>query len=177
MLDLYALSLRHLDNKQDFTWAGLQILAKIAHRSQPPFRLAQQLPLHDLGGLGHYLKDTFDTSKSLRQPLFTTFNKYFGDFFLDPYIYHFEGRDGFYMYVTLQSLMPETFEAHEMLVKLVSNDNEQRRSIWLSAETVQLLRRGPNQVLIQSTVCTHRRMSHVPGPLTHHLIDDVYRLV
>ncbi|KAL9010230.1 MAG: hypothetical protein Q9173_004815, partial [Seirophora scorigena] len=155
MLDLYAHSLRHLDNKQDFAWVGLQILAKIAHRSQSPFRIAQQLPLHDLGGLGHYLKDTFDTSKSLSHPLFTTFNKYFGDVFLDPYIYHFEGRDGFYMYVKLQSLMPETFEAHEMLVKLVSNDNEQRRSIWLSAETVQLLRRGPNQVLIESTTtCT-----------------------
>ncbi|KAL8989335.1 MAG: hypothetical protein Q9177_001761, partial [Variospora cf. flavescens] len=152
ILDMYALSLRHLDSKQDFIRVGLQILAKIAYRSQSPSRLAQPVLLHDLGGFGHYLKGTLDTSKSLRHPLSTPLNKYFGDVFLDPYINHFEGRDGFYVFLKLQSLMPESFEAHQIMVKLVNVDQEQRCSIQLSTEAVQLLRRGPNQVLIRSTM-------------------------
>lgn len=153
MLDMYARSLRNLDRKQDFICAGLQILAKSTHRSRPSITLAKQNSLQESRDLGHYLEEIINASKSLERTLSAPLSSYFSEVSLDPHIQHFEERDGFYTTLKLQNLMPEAFEAHEVRVKLVGVNVEQRCNIWLSTGGPELVRQGSNQVIVQTTVC------------------------
>lgn len=154
MLDMYARSLKYLDREQDFIRIGLQILARTTYHSQRPYALANEVFSPDFGEHGHYLQDIINASKTLERPLSAPLNRHFGEVFLDPYIHHFEGTDGFCMSLKLHSQMSTAFEAHEIRVKLVNVDDEQLSSIWLTMEAPELLQRGPNHVVIQTTVCT-----------------------
>lgn len=153
MLDMYAQSLKNLGRKQEFIRAGLQILAKAAPQVPVSLFTKQDIP-HTARILGYYLTDTINASRSLEGTVWAPLSRYIGNIFLDPYIQHFRERDGFQMSLELESRMPEAFEAHSVRVKLISVNEEQLPDIWLSTANRELLRPGPKQVTIQTTVCS-----------------------
>ncbi|KAL8696185.1 MAG: hypothetical protein Q9224_002927 [Gallowayella concinna] len=152
MLDLYAQCLRHLNRKQDFCQTGLRILAKITSRRRLPY-ISAELNFHqNIPDVSHYLQDVINTSRSLERPVSTPLDRHFSDIFLDPYIQHCEGRDGFCMSLKLRNLMLTGFQAQEIRVRIISIDDERCCGIWLTSEGLQLLQPGMSHVLVKSNV-------------------------
>lgn len=152
MLNVYAQALKCLDRKQDFSRVGLQLLAKRTSRKGISYISPEEGVIQETSGLSHYLQDVLDASKSLDRPLFAPIHRYFGEVVLNPYICHYEERDGFYMLLNLQSQMPEALTADEVRVKIVNVNDEQ--PMWMNTVTTELLQPGPNQIVVQTTVCS-----------------------
>ncbi|KAL8668749.1 MAG: hypothetical protein Q9168_006635 [Polycauliona sp. 1 TL-2023] len=151
MLDLYAKCLKHLDRKQEFCRIGLQILSKTASR-QSLLHTHADIKLHHAPDVGHYLQDVIDISSSLERPVSTPLHLHFEDTYLDPYIRHCENQDGFRMSLSLRNIMSAAVKAQDILVKLVSIEEEQRCELWMTSLGPELLRTGLNDVIIESTV-------------------------
>ncbi|KAL9006889.1 MAG: hypothetical protein Q9188_000344 [Gyalolechia gomerana] len=149
MLNVYAQALKCLDGKQDFSRVGLQLLAKRTSRKGISYISPEEGVIQETSGLSHYLQDVLNASKSLDRPLSAPIHRYFGEVVLNPYICHYEERDGFYMLLNLQSQMPEALTADEVRVKIVNVNDEQ--PMWMNTATTELLQPGPNQIVVQTT--------------------------
>lgn len=159
MLDLYAQTLKHIDRKEDFCQVGLHLLATTTSRERASYVSAEEGVTQEILNLSHYLQDVLNVSKSLARPLSAPLHHYFGGIFLDPYIHHYEERDGFYMSLKLQNQMPKPLAAHEVQVKIVNVIDEQPCVIWLKTAITELLQPGINEITVQSTVCSVRYIS------------------
>ncbi|KAL8720330.1 MAG: hypothetical protein Q9225_002792 [Loekoesia sp. 1 TL-2023] len=151
MLDLYAQTLKLIDRKEDFCRVGLHLLAKTTSRERLSYVSAAEGAAQEILDLGHYLQDILSVSKSLARPLSAPLHHYFGGITLDPYIHHYEERDGFYMLLKLQNQMSKALAAHEVQVKIVNVNEEQPCVIWLRTAIPELLQPGINEILVQTT--------------------------
>ena len=176
ILDMYAQALNQLGRKQEFSRIGLQILSKITDQRRSSYISADEGPLPGVLGLSHYLQDVLDASRSVERSLSVPLHQHFGEIFLEPYITHYDGHDGFYMILELQNQMPERFMADEVRVKIISTNDEQPCAIWLTTEASGYLQPGTNQIMLHTTVCSgcYRAFSLHPA---NCIIDDLSRLV
>ncbi|KAL9031770.1 MAG: hypothetical protein Q9196_000247 [Gyalolechia fulgens] len=149
MLDMYAQALKCLDRKQDFSRVGLQLLARRTSQNGISYISTEEGVTRHPPELSHYQRDVLDASRSLDRPLSAPIYRYFGEIVLDPYICHYEERDGFYLLLNLQSQMPEALTAEEVRVKIVNVNDE--HPIWMQTATTELLQPGHNQIVVQTT--------------------------
>ena len=152
MLDMYAQCLKQLDRKLDFCRIGLQILAKTTRRPESLQRVSGVFLHNNSEELAHYLADVLEASESLQRSISAPLQKHFVQILLDPYIRHFDDRDGFQMTLSLRNPMPVAITAEEIRVKLVNVDNDQRSDIWLKTGDPSHLRLGTTHIDVQSTV-------------------------
>lgn len=176
MLDMYAQCLKQLDRKLDFCRTGLQLLAKTTDHREPRHRAAEISPYKSVADLGHYLHDVLDASRHLQRSVSAPLYRHFGQVFLDPYIRHFDRRDGFRMSLRLQNLMPVAFETQEIRVKIASIGEDQRFEIWLTTGVSTHLGPGTNLVTVSTAVCYRRDIPYF-GLVTNVHQDHVSRLV
>ena len=153
MLQMYLRCLEKLDRKQDFARVGLQLLANIAREQRllSGFRSNSYL---DEATKMQCLKSVIHASKSVQQPLSVPLADYFTQIQVDPYIYHFENRDGFRLSMHLRNLMSEEFEAQDVRVRIVGAEEEQNFEIWLATESPQHLKPGSNSITLSTTACS-----------------------
>ncbi|KAL8690870.1 MAG: hypothetical protein Q9218_003784 [Villophora microphyllina] len=151
MLDMYAHCLKYLDRRKDFCQAGLQLLARLISLRGLSYGLEGKYERQNPVAVGRYMQDVIDASGYLQQPIPAPLHSFFGQVSLDPYIRHFDDRDGFRTWLHLQNLMAAAFEAQEVRVKIIGVDADQHCEIWLETETSEVLQPGLNSITVQTT--------------------------
>lgn len=146
VLETYAQCLKQLDRNMEYINIALQILAKTVqrHRTIPQHRTLERASGH--------LGDLIAASESLDDHISVPMDSYFRDIGLEPFLRHYESHDGFQLLLRFQNLMPETFEAHKIRVRITTVEKEPRYEIWLATEGVQKLEPGSARVLLGSNV-------------------------
>ncbi|KAL8861029.1 MAG: hypothetical protein Q9178_002542 [Gyalolechia marmorata] len=152
MLDMYAKCLQHLDRRQDFCLAGLQILAKTASRQRLLDAHAETTFHHSPVDIDRYLQDVITVSGSLERPVSTPLRLHFDDVNLNPYIRHCHKKDGFRMLLKFRNIMSAAVEAQDIRVKLINTDDEQHCDIWLTTEGPELLQPGISNITVQTAI-------------------------
>ncbi len=146
VLEMYAQCLRRLKRNAEYINVALQILAKIVQRSKT-------VPQHQILGVANgHLGDLISASKSLDKHVSVPMDSYFRDIRLDPFLRHRGSHDGFQLLLRFQYLMPESFQAEKVRAKIVTVDKEHRWEIWLAAESIQNMKSGTVEVLLESNV-------------------------
>jgi len=161
MLDAYAQSLKHLKSEDEYVRIILKILAKLIRdhavvERQPPDSSTRLLNFHyDLNVTGNYLSSILATSESFNVEQSAPLNDYFDSIQLAKHIYHSSDHDGFGLYLSLRSLLPEEFPAQSVRIKIVSTGSGQRSELWLNADDTQLIRPGRTRIALVSKVQLH----------------------
>ena len=145
VLEMYAHCLKHLDRYEEYIDIAFQILAKTV-------RLSRTVQRQSVAGASGHLRSLIAASKSLDKNVSIPMNDYFRDIRLDPYLHHYKSHDGFQLSLQFRNLMPETFQAQGIRVRLVTVEEEPPYEIWLSPEGVERLDPGPVKVLLESDV-------------------------
>lgn len=164
MLQMHAQCLKKLKKTEEYIHMVLKILAKWLWRrktfsfrdGRPAVRgAALDQNEHKLGNVGSksYLEDLLLSSKDLKQHISVPLSSYFGPVSVDPYVRHYADSDGFQLQLRLQYLLPESMQAQQVRVRLVSYGEGQQRDIWLAADEPQLMEAGTIKVMVGSKVC------------------------
>lgn len=164
MLQMHAQCLKKLKKTEEYIHMALKILAKwVGRRKTPSFRVnrpgftmdALKQDDQNLGNVGSrgYLEDLLLSSKDLKHQISVPMGEYFGPVSVDPYIRHYADRDGFQLQLRLQYLLPESMQAQQVRVRLVSYREGQQRDIWLAADEAQLMEAGTVKAMVGSKVC------------------------
>lgn len=164
MLQMHAQCFKKLEKTEEYIQMVLKILAKWVEKKRTlslrdgraAFRGATlEQSVHDLGTVGSrsYLEDLLLSSKDMKQQVSVRMSNYFGPVSVDPYIRHYADKDGFQLQLRLHYLLPESMQAQQVIVRLVSCGEGQLRDIWLAADEAQLLEPGNVKVTVGSKVC------------------------
>ena len=146
VLEMYAQCLKRLDRNKEYIDTALQILAKTVQCRRT---ISQHPTLERASG---HLGDLISESRSLNDFISIPMDSYFGDIYLEPFLRHYESHDGFQLLLCFQNLVPETFEAQKIRVRIATVEKEPRYEIWLAAEGIQKLEPGSARVLLRSDV-------------------------
>ena len=164
MLQMHAQCLKKLEKTEEYIHMVLKILAKwVGGRKVSSFRVDRpvvgQATLdhhndHILGNVGstRYFEDLLTSSKGLQQQISVPMSKFFGQVSVDPYIRHYADKDGFQLQLRLQYLLPESMQAQQVRVRLVSCAEGQQHNIWLAADEAQTMEPGTVKVMVGSKV-------------------------
>ena len=158
MLNMYAECLGHLQKTEDYVRVASRALAKMVQNSfgairEPGTGSADLLrTAHNPSYTTVSLEDIIAASTSLEQPVSVPMDQYFDHVGLDKYIYHFSDQDGFELLLKFRSLLPGSFEAQSIRVRLTSAGEEQCPELWLAVDGLQIIRAGHNKIKLRSKV-------------------------
>ena len=127
MLGMHAQSLKQLGRNESF----VQVMLKTIALRQEGLELSSSTESS--------LSEIITASSSLLQPLTVSLNDHFKEVKLDPYLHHYSNHDGFQMILYLRSLLPESFQADALRIKIISAEKERSGEHWLSID-------GPHEV-------------------------------
>jgi hypothetical protein len=68
--------------------------------------------------------------------------KYFGDISVEPYVRHYDDRDGFQLRLQFRHILEDEIEIKAAKVRLVSADSSQSKDIWLESTDPAKLKKG-----------------------------------
>ena len=130
MLDMHAQCLKELGRTESFIQVTLKAMALQKE--------GLDLSSHTYSSLSEIITD----SSSLLQPLTVPLDDHFHDVKVNPYLLHYPNHDGFQMILCLRSLLPESFQADTVRIKLISAEKERSGEHWLSIESPQQVQKG-----------------------------------
>jgi hypothetical protein len=151
MLKMHAQCLKKLNRKDEYLRTLLDLLAKSA-ASRMSFRTtSRRADANDISDMPRdWLNDdkvdtsgifneVVDFSQQLTYDITVQMPKYFGDISVDPYVRHYDDRDGFQLRLQFRHILEDEVEIKVAKVRLVSTGATQGKDIWLeSFEPLQL---------------------------------------
>lgn len=172
MLKMYAKCLKKVQRKDDYATTLLDILARSAAKqraSATRFPLGQRGPVGRSMGIDTWLDDDkIGTSGYLTELLLSLeesarsisvpMTDFFGDILVEPYIRHYDDKDGFQLRVQFRHLLEDPLPVETVKVHLLSASANAGRDIWLENVTPFELRQGLARLWLDSNVC---------GPVNH----------
>ncbi|KAH7372031.1 trafficking protein particle complex subunit 10 [Pyrenochaeta sp. MPI-SDFR-AT-0127] len=166
MLKMYSRCLKKLNRKDEYVRTLLDLLAKSA-ASRMSFRAsskrASNSEIADMppGWLNDDKVDTtgafqelVDYSQQLPYDVTVQMLKYFGDISVEPYVRHFDDKDGFQLRLQFRHLLEDEIEIRATKVRLVSAGSTQGKEIWLENQEPTQLKKGMNRVWVGCQVNT-----------------------
>ncbi|KAK5143460.1 hypothetical protein LTR04_001888, partial [Oleoguttula sp. CCFEE 6159] len=171
MLKMHAQCLRMLQLKEDYVRVVLKLLAKFAAREMdgrwpnsglPTGQEEEQIvtnenspwadddSVHSAG----YLGDLIAFSEKLPQNVVVPLSDYFGNINVEPYIRHYDGKDGFQLRLQFKHLLVDEITVQRAKVRLVSGLSGQSREVWLENAGPFRLIRGLMKFWLDSNVTT-----------------------
>ncbi|OCL12691.1 hypothetical protein AOQ84DRAFT_385930 [Glonium stellatum] len=171
MLKMYAQCLKKLNRKDEYVRTLLDLLSKSAARSKS-IRL-HRTSVHSkssaeasasVATLGWLDDDRVETlgffeelitySEQLPYNITVPMSKYFGDIGVEPYVRHYDNKDGFQLRLQFRHLLEDDIVIQKARVRLLHTSSSQGKDIWLENEDPVHLRKGFIKTWLSSNVNT-----------------------
>ncbi|GME44762.1 tmem1 family protein [Neofusicoccum parvum] len=161
MLKMYAQCLKKLNRKDEYVRVLLDLLAKSASNRKPSLSLKmRRASIHtpwlnddhlDTTGI---LQELVKFSDELPYDVPAPMSRYFSDVLVDPYIQHYEDKDGFQMRLSFRHLLEDDIEIDKAKIRLVSIEPGENRDVWLETSEKLELKQGQTTAWLHSHVVT-----------------------
>lgn len=166
MLKMHARCLKKLNRKDEYVRTVLDLLAKSA-ASRMAFKNsvkrasttdADDIPRDWLNDDKVDTTDVFHElisySQQLPYDVTVQMPKYFGDISVEPYVRHYDDKDGFQLRLQFRHHLEDEIEIRAAKIRLVSAVSNQAKDIWLEETGAIQLKRGLNRMWIGCNVNT-----------------------
>ncbi|EOD42867.1 putative tmem1 family protein [Neofusicoccum parvum UCRNP2] len=161
MLKMYAQCLKKLNRKDEYVRVLLDLLAKSASNRKPSLSLKmRRASIHtpwlnddhlDTTGI---LQELVKFSDELPYDVPAPMSRYFSDVLVDPYIQHYEDKDGFQMRLSFRHLLEDDIEIDKAKIRLVSIEPGENRDVWLETSEKLEVKQGQTTAWLHSHVVT-----------------------
>lgn len=162
MLKMYAQCLKKLNRKDEYVRTLLDVLAKSAasERSKGSREslqaLTMQMPDHwldddkvDTAGI---FAGMAEYSQQLPYDINVPMTKYFNDVAVEPYVRHYDDKDGFQMRLQFRHLLDDEVTLDKARVHLVEAGSGQGKDIWLESTEATPVAKGTCRIWLGSNV-------------------------
>ncbi|KAF2640852.1 TMEM1 family protein-like protein [Massarina eburnea CBS 473.64] len=166
MLKMYAQCLKKLNRKDEYLRTLLDLLAKSA-ASRKAIQAAHKygseaaranLPKDwlddDKVDTTGDLADLVDYSQQLTYDLTVSMAKYFNDIVVEPYVRHFDDKDGFQLRLQFRHVLEDEIELDQTRVRLINATQVQGKDIWLESSEPIKVKKGMCKIWLGSNVNT-----------------------
>ncbi|KAF2261681.1 TMEM1 family protein-like protein [Lojkania enalia] len=161
MLRMYAQCLKKLNRKDEYVRTLLDLLAKSAASR----KTIRTFVSNAIGGSKSWLDDDkvdtaglfeelIDFSRQLPYDVSVPMGKYFGDIVVEPYVRHFDDKDGFQLRLQFRHVLEDDVEIKQAKVRLTSATSAQGKDIWLESSDPIQLNKGVCRMWLGSNVNT-----------------------
>lgn len=164
MLRMYAHCLKKLNRKDEYVRTLLEFLA-VSAASRMSFKTIskrandQQESELPHGWLNDDRVDTLgvfhelvDFSPQLPYDVTVQMPRYFGDISVEPYVRHYDDKDGFQLRLQFRHVLEDEIEFRAAKVRLISADSTQGKDIWLESPEPAILKKGLNRLWLGCNV-------------------------
>lgn len=164
MLKVYARCLKKLNRKDEFVRTLLELLAKSAaskrsmrsHKSGPGLTEPLQTPKDwlndDQVSTTRIFSELVDYSQQLPYDVNVQMAKYFNDIVVEPYVRHFDEKDGFQLRLHFRHLLEDEFDFDKAKIRLIDAVSAQGKDIWLESTEAAHVEKGVCRVWLSSSV-------------------------
>lgn len=164
MLKMHARCLRKLNRKDEYVRTVLDLLAKSAASRMTSKSLSKQTStkataVYPQEWLNDDNVDTTDVfheivsySQQLPYDVTVQMAKYFSDISVEPYVRHYDDKDGFQLRLQFRHLLEDEIEIRAAKIRLVSAVSNQAKDIWLEETGTMQLKKGLNRMWIGCNV-------------------------
>ncbi|RMZ72823.1 tmem1 family [Pyrenophora seminiperda CCB06] len=166
MLKMHARCLKKLNRKDEYVRTVLDLLAKSAASRMALKSASKQASAEDPSDvhrdwLNDDKVDTTDVfheiisySQQLPYDVTVQMAKYFGDISVEPYVRHYDDKDGFQLRLHFRHLLEDAIEIRAAKIRLVSAISNQSKDVWLEETGAIQLKKGVNRMWIGCNVNT-----------------------
>ncbi|EMD59427.1 hypothetical protein COCSADRAFT_41278 [Bipolaris sorokiniana ND90Pr] len=163
MLKMHAHCLKKLNRKDEYVRTVLDLLSKSSASRMASKSSSKRI---DATGDSHeWLNDdNVDTtdvlheivgySQQLPYDVTVQMAKYFSDISVEPYVRHYEDKDGFQLRLQFRHLLEDEIEIRAAKIRLVSSVSNQAKDVWLEETGTIQLKKGLNRMWIGCNVNT-----------------------
>lgn len=171
MLKMYARCLKKLNRKDEYIRTLLDLLAR-SSASRISFSSASKrasdegvsdMPWDwlndDKVDTGGVLSELVNYSQQLPYDVSVQMADYFTDVAVEPYLRHYEDKDGFQLRLQFRHILEDEIEIHAAKIRLVSANSTTAKDIWLETPEAMTVKKGLTRVWLGCNVsCNNRRM-------------------
>jgi hypothetical protein len=166
MLKMHARCLKKLNRKDEYVRTVLDLLAKsaasrMALKASSKRAIANETSDTPRDWLDDDKVDTSDVfhelinySQQLPYDVTVQMPKYFGDISVEPYVRHYDAKDGFQLRLQFRHLLEDEIEIKAAKIHLVSATSAQAKDIWLEETGPIQLKKGLNRMWLGCNVST-----------------------
>lgn len=170
MLKMHARCLKKLNRRDEYVRTLLDLLAKSVASRMSTKMSSERTRVTEVSGVPRdWLDDDkvdttgvfhelIDYSQQLPYDLTVPMQKYFSDILVEPYVRHYDDKDGFQVCVQFKHLLEDFIEIRAAKVRLVSAGLTQGKELWLENTDPTPLKRGLNRMWLDCNVivsCPH----------------------
>lgn len=172
MLKMHARCLKKLNRKDEYVRTLLDLLAKAAASRMSIRTSSKRNSTKDLSQMPRdwlnddkvdttgVFQELVDYSPQLPYDMTVQMAKYFGDVSVEPYVRHYDEKDGFQLQLQFRHLLEDEIEIRAAKVRLVSTGSTQAKEIWLEHNAPMHLKKGLNRLWLG---CAVRRSNSSNG--------------
>ncbi|KAH3915205.1 hypothetical protein HBI56_014220 [Parastagonospora nodorum] len=166
MLKMHSQCLKKLNRKDEYVRTLLDLLAKSAASRMSFKTTSRRADANDISDMPRdWLNDDkVDTvgifneliafSQQLPYDVTVKMPKYFGDIMVEPYVRHYDERDGFQLRLQFRHILEDEIEIKSAKVRLVSADSSQIKDVWLESSNPLKLKKGLTKMWLGCNVNT-----------------------
>lgn len=165
---VHAECLKKLNRREDYVQMLLNLLGRSASREKSYLELRQRKrPLanssgpwvdEDLMDTGSSLDELITYSETLPYDRPVAMERFFSDINVEPYIRHFDDRDGFSLRIKIRHLLHESLTVDKTVLRLRMADDGTTREISLENLDAVELKTGMNSISVHANVCCILRL-------------------
>lgn len=164
MLKMHAQCLKKLNRKDEYVRTLLDLLAKSAASRMSFTTTSRRADANDISDMPRdWLNDDkvdtsgifnalVDFSQQLPYDVTVQMPKYFGDISVEPYVRHYDGKDGFQLRLQFRHILEDEIIIKVAKVRLVSADSTQAKDVWLESSEPTKLKKGMTRMWLGCTV-------------------------
>lgn len=166
MLKMYAQCLKKLNRRDEYTRTLLDLLAKsaakkktirVSRRSMQPRQILGDMTQDtwldddeaDTNGL---FTELLSYSEQLPYDITVPMSKYFGDIVVEPYVRHYDNRDGFQLRLQVRHLLEDDILVEKARVHLIHATLGPNKDIWVESEDTMIVKKGLFRIWLDSNV-------------------------
>ena len=157
VLDAYSYCLKKLARTEEYIRISLRKLARQALTRRSENRVLADSDTKDQGkpvpGSSGPMNMLSLSSQDLTDPIVCDMCDYLFDIHIEPYVRHKPNEDGFFLICNFTSLVPGSFIAHKIRIRLQSINHAHARGIWLDSGSPIIIKSGRCEVELTSNVC------------------------
>lgn len=164
MLKMYAQCMKKLNRKDEYARTLLDLLAKSAASRKSiwtsskrtsgieAYKLPNDWLDDDKVDTTGQLDELIAFSQQLPYDMHVPMAKYFGDIVVEPYLRHFDDKDGFQLRLQFRHILEDDFELEHAKVRLINATSGQGKEIWLESSELTHHKKGLCRMWLNSNV-------------------------
>ncbi|KAF1363866.1 hypothetical protein EJ07DRAFT_151952 [Lizonia empirigonia] len=166
MLKMYARCLKKLNRKDEYIRTLLDLLARssasrISFSSSSKwasdddaYKMPRDWLNDDTVDTGGVLNEVVNYSQQLPYDVSAQMADYFTDIVVEPYVRHYEDKDGFQLRLQFRHILEDEIEVRAAKIRLVSANSTTARDIWLETPEAMTIKKGLTRVWLGCNINT-----------------------